>query len=389
MSSYCFNQYIDALKPSASIALAGKANALAASGREILNLTIGEPNFATPAAVVETAVNAIREGDTHYKPGRGIQPLRERIAQKLREENGIACDAANVLVTPGAKFAIYAAVCTLLNAGDEAIVLDPCWVSYSAMIQAAGGVVKAVECSYDTNHVITLELLESAWTPKTRLLIVNTPNNPTGRMLSEREAADIAAFAKKHRVYVIADEIYEKIVYDGNRHISLGANAEIADLVVTVNGLSKCAAMTGWRIGYLTGTKEIVDKIYMLYQHALTCISGFGQQAAVTAFDCTAELAQLRAAFERRRNRFAETISASPAIRCRKPEGAFYAWANFDYKGMDGYAISDYLLETTGVMGVPGDAYGQGGKTCIRFSLAASDAVIDAAAARIADAMSK
>lgn len=387
MDTIVFNKDIDAMEPSASIAFSDKAKRLAAEGKEILSLTIGEPNFDTPKAVVDKAVEQMRAGNTHYCVGKGLPVLRRRIAKKLLEDNGISVSEDQILVTPGAKFAIYVTVRTLLNQGDEAMVLDPCWVSYSAIIQSAGGVPVSVELPFDSNHAITEEILESGVSEKTRLLILNTPNNPTGRMLTEEEAAIVAAFAKKHNLFVISDEIYEKISFDGRRHISLAANPELADRVITINGLSKCAAMTGWRVGYLAGPRAVVDKIYMLYQHAMTCISGFAQEAAAVALDCEEEVELQRSAFQARRDRFIEILSRSPAISVHVPEGAFYAWVRFDYKGMSGAEICDYLLNSTGVMGVPGLAYGKGGDNCMRFSLAVNEDTLYEAARRIVKAL--
>ena len=229
---YKFNPYIDALAPAASIQLAEKAKTLAAAGQTIFDLTIGEPDFDTPASIKEAAIRAIARNNTHYVNGRGILPLRERIATKLREENGIACANENILVTPGAKSAIYVAVRTLIGAGDEAIVLDPSCVSYASIIQASGGIVRSVELPYDDGHRITLTKLEATRSDRCRLLIVNSPNNPTGRMLDSGEAQAIADFASRHNVYVVADEIYEKIAFDGRPHISLGAIPQIADRVI-------------------------------------------------------------------------------------------------------------------------------------------------------------
>lgn len=386
---YMFNPCVDALAPAASIQLAEKAKTLAAAGQTIFDLTIGEPDFDTPASIKEAAIRAIARNNTHYVNGRGILPLRERIAAKLHEENGIACAPENVLVTPGAKSAIYVAVRTLIGAGDEAIVLDPSWVSYASIIQASGGIVRSVELPYDDGHRITLTKLEAARSDRCRLLIVNSPNNPTGRMLNSGEAQAIAEFASRHKLYVVADEIYEKIAFDGRLHISLGAIPEIADRVITVNGLSKSAAMTGWRVGYLCADAELVDKMYMLYQHMLTCISGFTQEAAVVAFDCTGEIEAMRAAYEGRRNLFVESLQNVPGVVCRVPEGTFYSWAYFDHPTMTSAQICDFLLEEARVASVPGEAYGLGGAHCVRFSLATSEDLLQEAAERIGVAVKK
>lgn len=385
--TFSLNPQIDEIEPSLSIHLAERAKAIAASGRRICDLTIGEPDFDTPTIVKEAAVTAIRANNTHYVNGRGIPALRERIAQKLCDENQIPCKAQNILVTPGAKSAIYISVRTLLAPGDEAIVLDPSWVSYAPIVQAAGGVVRRVCLPYEDGHRITMHSLESALTSKSRLLIVNSPNNPTGRVLTEEEAQIIARFVSRNNLFVIADEIYEKIIFDCRPHISLGAMPEIADCVVTVNGLSKSVAMTGWRIGYLHGNRELVDKVYMLYQHMLTCISGFAQEAAIAAFDCHSEIEMMRLAFETRRNSFVSLLNQIPGIACRRPEGAFYAWARVGGHNMGSIAFCEFLLERAGVAAVPGIAYGTECEECVRFSLACSDAILDEAADRIATAL--
>lgn len=387
--AYKINSHIDALQPAASIQLAERAKAMAAAGETIFDLTIGEPDFDTPQRVKDAAARALAGNNTHYVNGRGLLPLRERIARKLREENGIACGAQNILVTPGAKSAIYIAVRTLLSEGDEAIVLDPSWVSYESIIQASGGVTRKVELPFEDHHRITAARLESAVSARSRLLIVNTPNNPTGRMLTPEEAEVIADFALRHDLCVIADEVYEKITFDGLSHISLGAIERIADRVITVNGLSKSAAMTGWRVGYLSAHAKLVDRIYMLYQHMATCISGFSQDAATVALDCGDEIETMRAAYERRRDVFVQALDAIPGVTCRAPEGAFYAWASFDLPDMTSAQICDFLLGEAQVASVPGEAYGLGGEQCVRFSLATSEDVLAQAAARIAAAMLK
>lgn len=386
---YALNPAIAALTPAASMQLSEKVKALIANGHNVVDLTIGEPDFETPMAVKQAAIKAIGRNNTHYVNGRGLPQLRARIARKLREDNGIACDAENILVTPGAKFAIYVAVRTLMAAGDEAIVLDPSWVSYGSILQAAGATTRALELSYEDGYRITAAGLESMRSERTRLLIVNSPNNPTGRVLTRDEAEAIAAFVLRHDLCVIADEIYEKIVFDGRPHISLGAMAEIADRVITINGLSKSAAMTGWRIGYLCANAGLVDRIYMLYQHVATCISGFAQEAALVALDCVDEVTAMRAAYEFRRDLFVERLQQVPGVVCRAPQGAFYAWVGFDLPGMSSAEICEYLLDNARVASVPGEAYGLGGANCVRFSLAASEDQLREAARRITDAMYK
>lgn len=379
---YKFNPDVKNLSASASMAMAAKAAQARASGKTIYNLSIGEPDFATPERIKEAVARALRDDYTHYVEGRGLISLRERIAAKLMSENGIRCTAENVLITPGAKLAIYAAVRALITHGDAVLVLEPSWVSYSEIVRSAGGTPIPVPLSYDNNYEITRAALDVAIQPNARLLIVNTPNNPTGRVLTQRELDCIASFALEHNLIIISDEIYEKIIFDGNVHRSLAANTDISDRVITVNGLSKCVAMTGWRVGYLAGDKALVDTIYLLYQHIMTCVSGFIQRASITAFDCAQEMADMRTAFLRRRNAFVPILNSIPSVNCRLPQGAFYAWARFGCMEMNAEQICECLAEH-GVIGVPGTAYGSMGHDCVRFSLAAPEDVLVEAASII------
>ena len=382
--NYRFNSQISALQPSASIALMDKARLMKAQGIDVISLAGGEPDFDTPQAAVKRGIQGILDGKTHYTTGRGIPALRERIAEKLREENGVACTAASVLVTPGAKAAIYCTVRTLIDPGDEVMILDPSWVSYESIVQAASGVAVHVPLSFADGYAITKKALESAVSERTRILIVNTPNNPTGRVMTQQEADIIAAFAQKYDLMVIADEIYEKILFDGSRHISLGSIPEIADRVVTINGLSKCSAMTGWRLGYLTANQKVVDQIYLFYQHVFTCVAEFAQEAAVAALDDPQSVETMRLSYQQRRDSFIADLETLPGIRCIVPEGAFYAWAQIDYQGMDADAMAKFLLEQAHVVTVPGGAYGENSKDCIRMCFAADPKELKEAVKRMA-----
>lgn len=385
--NYRFNREIEALQPSASIALMDKARSMKAAGVDVINLSGGEPDFDTPAAVTLTGIRGLTNGHTHYTAGRGIPVLRKRIAQKLREENGIHCTADNILVTPGAKAAIYCAVRTLVNAGDEVLILDPSWVSYAPIVQAASAIPVNVPLTFETDYAITREALEANATGKTRVLLLNTPNNPTGRVLNEKEAEAIADFAIAHDIMIVSDEVYEKIIFDGRTHISLGSKERIADRVVTVNGLSKSAAMTGWRLGYLSAPKEVVDQIYLFYQHVFTCLGEFVQEAAAVAFDCTDEIEMMRRSYQTRRDSFIGALQQIPGVTCLVPEGAFYAWIEIDYQGMDASQLAAHLLEKAFVATVPGDAYAKNGKKCLRLCFASAPEELDEAARRIAAAL--
>lgn len=387
--NYRFNREIEALQPSASIALMDKARSMKAAGVDVINLAGGEPDFDTPAAVTLTGIRGLTNGHTHYTAGRGIPALRKRIAQKLWEENSVRCTMDNILVTPGAKAAIYCAVRTLINPGEEVLILDPSWVSYAPIVQAASGVPVNVPLTFETGYAITKEQLEQAVTDKTRLLLLNTPNNPTGRVLTREEAEAVADFVQDHDLMIVSDEVYEKIIFDGRTHISLGSMERIAERVITVNGLSKSAAMTGWRLGYLSAPKEVVDRIYLFYQHVFTCLGEFVQEAAAVAFDCTDEIEAMRRSYETRRDSFIGALQQIPGVTCLMPEGAFYAWVEIDYQGMDATQLAAYLLDKAFVATVPGDAYAKNAKKCLRLCFAAAPEDLDKAAQRIAAALTE
>ncbi len=386
---YRFNTNVDSLAPSASVVLMEKAKAMKAQGIDVIGLAGGEPDCDTPSAAAYAGIQGICKGHTHYTVGRGILPLRNRLVKKLREENNIDCTIENILVTPGGKFSIYLTLRTLLNVGDEALILDPSWVSYAPIVVASGATPVHVEMSFAENYAITREALEKSVSPKSRVLIVNSPNNPTGRVMTEQEAQTICAFVKEHDLLVVSDEIYEKIIFDGRKHISLAALPGMAERVITSNGFSKFAAMTGWRLGYLVADKAIINKINMLYQHTMTCVSEFSQEAAVAALDLNEEVEVMRSRYEQRRDLFIGALQRIPGVTCLMPEGAFYAWVKIDYKGMSGPEICDYLLEEAKVAAVPGDAYGKGGSCCIRMSFATATEDLIEAARRITQALTR
>ena len=385
-----FNRNITGLTPSASIEFMAKAKALQAQGLDVINLAGGEPDFDTPAPIIEEACRQMRSGFTHYTVGQGLPELRARIARKLLEENAAPYDADEIIVTPGGKNAIYLAISTLLNPGDEVLYLDPAWVSYVPMIEAAGGKAVPVVLRYETGYRIDADALEAAVTARTKLLIVNYPNNPTGKVLTRPEAEILEQFLLNHPdVILLSDEIYERIVFDGNTTVSPASFPSIRDRVITVNGFSKSVAMTGWRLGYLAAPRPIAKQIYKLYQHSITCVSGFIQKAAVVALGCTAEIEAMRASYAHRRELFFAALNAIDGVEAIAPEGAFYAWVRIEKKDMDSFALCNYLLEEAMVVGVPGESYGKGGEKCVRFSFATALEDLLEAAQRIKTALDK
>ncbi|MBR4393907.1 MAG: pyridoxal phosphate-dependent aminotransferase [Oscillospiraceae bacterium] len=384
------NHRLDLMKPSASLVLMTKAREMRKKDPTVIGLAGGEPDFATPDRISMAAIRSLTEGNTHYVVGPGIPELRNAIANKLRTENGILCDENCILVTPGGKNAIYLAIHAVLNEGDEAVILNPAWVSYEPIVLAAGGVPVFVDLDYKTDYRITAEVLENAVSEKTRLLVINYPNNPTGRILHEDEADILETFLLKHpEIYLLSDEVYERIVYDGKHSVSMASRPAVADRVITMNGFSKSVAMTGWRMGYLVSNKEVFQAAYKLYQHSLSCMSGFMQVGAVEAFKCQREIEDMRQIYEQRRDMFAGILNSIPGVSCPKPEGAFYAWVYFDVKGMDSSQMCEYLLENARVVGMPGTAYGETHIPCMRFSFANATAELEDAANRIKEAILK
>lgn len=390
MESIGYNKRISNIKPSASMMLMSRAKEMQKTDPTVIGLAGGEPDFPTPDRICMEAVRCFAQGDTHYSAGAGIPELRERIRKKLEEDNGIRCRADDILITPGGKYAIYAAVNALLNEGEEVIILDPAWVSYEPIVFSAGGVPVHVLLDYRQSYEITRDALEAAVTPRTRMLILNYPNNPTGRVLSRREADVIEAFMLAHpNVLLLSDEIYEKLLYDGNETVSMASYESIRDRVLTANGFSKCAAMTGWRLGYLAVPERYVDPISRLCQHSISCVSGFVQKAGVVALDCTQEMDEMRRIYQERRDLFVAKMNEIPGVRCETPQGAFYAWVFFDIQGMTSDEVCEYLMENAGVVGMPGSAYGETQVAAMRFSFANSTQDMIDAGERIKAALLK
>lgn len=382
-----YNKEISQLQPSRSIAFMAQAKQMKAKDPTVISLAGGEPDFDTPVKIREELKRQLDAGFTHYTVGPGLPELRKAIAKKLREENGCNYTPEGVIVTPGGKFAIYMAVRSMVNPGDEVMYLEPGWVSYPSIIEASAAIPVPVRLTWDQDFRVTREILEKHYSYKTKMLIINYPNNPTGRCLSMPEALEIKAFMEAHPdVLLLTDEIYERILYTGKENVSMASFPEIADRVLTVNGFSKSVAMTGWRVGYVAASPEITKVMYNLFQHTMTCVSGFIQKAAVTALNCQEEIEQMRVEYEYRRDMFISGLNAIDGVQCMMPEGAFYAWVRFDIAGFDSEQICDYILKHARVVGVPGIAYGTD-EPCVRFSFAASREELETAVKRIATAM--
>ncbi len=372
------NHLISNIAGSASMELVQKASKLQQEGRNIMNLAGGEPDFDTPQAIKDAAIKALADGETHYSVGRGIPELLERIAKKAKEENGIECTTDHIIVTPGAKYAIYMIVATMINPGDEVIIFAPYWVSYAPIIHACGGVPVSVELKAENDFRLEKQPILDAITDKTKLMIINYPNNPSGNILLRSEADMLIDVIKEKKIHVISDEIYEKVIFDNNEHISIGANEEIAEYVITVNGLSKSVAMTGWRVGYIIAHPDIVKVMFRMYTHTVTCLSAFIQKAAVVAFDCPDEVEAMRKVYEERRDYMLKHLAEIPGVKCMNTEGTFYMWLHVDCPWTT-QELCAKLLEDYGVATVPGEAYGVTEKGHVRMSFANSTATIQEA----------
>ena len=368
---------------SPTVALNAKGIRMKEEGIDILSFAAGEPDFDTPEAVKAAAIEAIRQNDTHYTSAAGTMALRRRIVQKLREENGIEASEDGILVTPGAKLALYAAMTCFLQEGDACMVLTPAYPSYRSGILMAGADYVPVPLSFDNGFVVTREMLEAKVTKRSKMLIVCNPCNPTGHVLTKQEVRDIADFVLAHDLLLIADEIYEKLIYDGREHLSLGAIPEIRDRVITLNGLSKSAAMTGWRIGYSAASPELTKVMLKLQQNTVNCTAAFTQTASITALDCAEDAERMRLSYLERRSLICDGLNAVPGITCPRAEGAFYAFFRIDYRGMSAEQLADYILEKAGILVVPGTAFGEGGEKCIRLSFAASRDSLQEAVCRL------
>ena len=381
------NPTVETLPVSVSMQFHTNARAMKAADPTLIDLSAGEPDFDTPAPVLEAGLNALTGGETHYATAQGMPELRQAIAEKLSCENGCRYAPEEIIVTPGSKFALYLALRTLVCPGERVMYLTPAYVSYAPMIQAAGGVPVPVDMKWEENYRITRAALEEKAENGAKALLLNFPNNPTGRVLTRDEAEEIRTFLREHPdCAVISDEIYEKLVYDGYHSVSMASFPELRDRAVTVNGFSKAAAMTGWRAGYLAAPAYIVRAALKLQQHSVISVAPFTQRAAISALRHPEETEQMRLAYEARRNLFIGALNAIPGVVCRAPEGAFYAWARFEGYGLKSGAMSEFLLKNAKVVGVPGEAYGTE-EGCVRFCFARKEEELTEAARRIKNAL--
>jgi aspartate aminotransferase len=386
---------INNLEESATLAMSKKSRELAAQGHKVINLSIGEPDFKTPKHICEAAKQAIDNGFHAYTPVAGIPELRKAIAEKFKRDNNIDWKSENVIVSTGAKHSLANALAVMVNPGDEVIIFAPYWVSYSEMVKLAEGTSVILEGAFDNDFKVTPEQLEGAITDKTKVVMYASPNNPTGSVYSEAELRAIAAVIEKHEnVFVLADEIYEYINFREEGHFSMGSIPAIKERVITVNGMAKGFAMTGWRIGFVGAAKWIADGIDKLQGQVTSGTNSIAQRASVVAWDDMTAPETMKRAYLVRRDLVIGLLKEIPGFKVNVPEGAFYAFPDVSYYfgKTDGEVtinnsddLSMWLLEKVFVATVGGGSFGA--PNCIRISTAASDEALKEAVARIKSAV--
>ncbi len=387
---------INALEESSTLGMTKMARELAAQGHKVISLSVGEPDFKTPAHICEAAKKAIDDGFHGYSPVAGYADLRKAIADKFSRDNGLHWKAENVVVSTGAKHSLANVMQVLVNPGDEVIIFSPYWVSYSEMVKLAEGVSVVVDGAFDNDFKVTPEQFEAAITDRTKVVMFASPNNPTGSVYTEAELRAIGAVVARHeQVYVLADEIYEYINFTPEGHFSMGSMPEIADRVITVNGVAKGFAMTGWRIGFIGAAKWIAEGVEKLQGQVTSGTNSIAQKATVAALNGTLEpTKEMAHAYHRRRDLMVGLLKDIPGFKVNVPQGAFYAFPDVSahFGKSDGTTtihncddFANWLLNTQYVATVAGSGFGA--PNCIRISTAAADEALVEAVGRIRTAV--
>ena len=391
---------VNNIKPSLTIATNMKAQELKRAGKDIIVLAAGEPDFDTPEHIKNAAIKAINNGFTKYVPGKGTPDLQQAIQKKFKQDNGLDYDLSNITVGVGGKHIIYNAFSATINSGDEVIIPAPYWVSYPDIVILNDGVPVVVECGEESGFKLNPENLEKNITKKTKWLMLNSPSNPTGSLYSKQELIALGEILKKHeQVYVLSDDIYEKIVYDDHKfHTFAEVCPDLKDRTLTMNGLSKSYCMTGWRVGYAAGPSNVINAMNKVQSQNVSSTASISMAASVEALNGDQSfISSNNESFLRRRNLVVKNLNETPGLSCRTPEGAFYVFASckgvLGKKTESGKILNtdgdfmDYLLEDVGVAGVQGSAFGLEG--FFRISYATSDSILEDACQRIKNACSR
>lgn len=380
---------VNQLKPSPTLAITARAMAMRAQGQDVISFAAGEPDFQTPQPIIDAAEKAIKDGYTKYTAGRGLMELREVVAEKFNRENQIPACAKDTIITCGAKHALFDTLMALVNPGDEVIVLAPFWSTYSDQVHVCGGIPVYVDATLENSFIPDLGQIEAAITPRTSLIMACSPNNPSGAVWPREIIQGIAEIAVRHKLWILSDEVYEKLVYEGE-HVSFASlGQEVYDQTITVGSCSKTFSMTGWRIGYLSGPSRAVDAIANV-QDTISHPTSFAMKAAVTAFSMLDEDTRwMKEAFEKRRDLMYRLVCEIPGVKAYLPPGAFYIFADFSAhlgeKGANDMELAETLLVKAGVAVIPGAVFHSPG--FLRLSYAASEEDISRGMTRIADAL--
>jgi aspartate aminotransferase len=349
------------VSPSATLQITASASRMVKEGKDVVAFGAGEPDFDTPVVIKEAGIKAIQAGFTKYTPTSGIPELKEAIVKKLKDDNSLVYTSSNIIVSCGAKHSIYNAIQVLIDYGDEALIPVPFWVSYPEMVKLAGGKPVFVPTSSKEDFKVDPAILERYLTKKTKILVLNSPSNPCGVVYRANELSAIADFCVKHNIYCISDEIYEKIIFDGLKHVSIASfSDEIKKLTVTVNGFSKSYSMTGWRLGYLAAEPQIAAAISNLQDHSTSNPSSITQRAALAAFSLDEKFfSDIRSIFQERRDYIISRLDKMKGkIGYKKPEGAFYIFCDISGTKMDSFTFAKRLLEEKLVALIPGEPFG-------------------------------
>jgi aspartate aminotransferase len=375
MTAIRFAERMSRLGTEGAFEVLAKARRLEAQGKKVVHLEIGEPDFATPDNIIEAGISAMQHGYTHYTPASGIFEAREAVAGFVSRTLKTDVDPAEVVLVPGSKNVLLFTLLACIEPGDEVIVPDPGYPAYASQVNFIGAVPKPVTLREESGFRMDLDELASLVTSKTRMLIVNTPQNPTGGVLTEEDIKFVCDLALKHELLLVSDEIYSQLVY-GFHHLSPLSHPGMRERTVLMDGLSKSYAMTGWRLGYAVAPKALAAKLDTLMINSSSCAAAFTQMAAIEALSAPESehaVARMVKVFEHRRNLVVDGLNAIPGMRCARPQGAFYAFPNIEGTGFDEHELADRLLTEAGVAVLPGTAFGHAGKGFIRLAYTQSE----------------
>ncbi len=362
------NPQVSSLAKSVTLKITALTKKLKKEGKDVVNFAAGEPDFDTPDFIKVAAKKAIDQGFTKYTPSSGDDRLKKAIADKLENQNNISAEAGNIIVTAGAKYAIYIALLSLASPEDEILIPSPYWVSYPEMVKLCPAGVSYIRLSEENNFKLTPELLQKSINSKTKALIFNYPNNPTGVTYSKKELSDISDVIKKAKIQVISDEIYEALVYDGKAHTSLASLDSMQEYTITIGGFSKSFSMTGWRIGYLAANNTFVKEASKIVGHTTSCPCSISQAAALAALSDKKWPNQVSAKFEARRDLLYQGLAKTPKVKPLKPEGTFYLFCDIRETGLTSLDFCSRLLDESLVSCIPASAFGKEGFIRVSFS---------------------